>query len=71
MDDANLLVIRGTARESAGVFTEVPQIHSGDRSFELRGKWEYRIGESDQDWSDMPLPSKFGGSTDIYFEPRN
>ncbi len=71
VDDANLLVIRGTTRDSAGVFTEVPQLHSGDRSFELRGKWEYRIGESDQDWSNMPLPSKFGGSTDIYFEPRN
>jgi len=34
----------------------------------LAGRWQFRVGD-DPAWSNIPLPAKFGGSTDIFFEP--
>ena len=38
------------------------------RNLKLSGRWQFRIGDG-TDWSNMPLPSKFGASTDIVFTP--
>lgn len=61
--DANLLVIRATGR-----VVEAPLLQSGDRKLALAGRWQMRRGD-DSSWSNMPLPAKFGTSTDIVFEP--
>ncbi len=62
-DDANLLVIR-----TAGGMVKAPEICSGQRKLALAGRWQVRVGD-DSSWSNMPLPAKFGTSTDIVFEP--
>ena len=34
----------------------------------LHGKWQHRLGNHDEDFSNMPLPAKFGGSSDIVYK---
>jgi len=68
LDDANLLVVKLSSGASAAL-TTVPQLSNGSERLELRGRWEHRVGD-DSAWTNMPLPAKFGGSTDIYFEPK-
>lgn len=70
IDDANLLVIHFSSQETMRGISSSPQVQSSGRIIELCGKWEYRIGESNTNWSNMPLPAKFGGTTDIFYEPR-
>jgi nicotinamidase-related amidase/type 1 glutamine amidotransferase len=60
-DDANLLVIR----TEAGL-TKAPTIRCKSRSKTLEGIWQFRIGD-DEEWSNMPLPAKFGTGSDIVF----
>ena len=48
---------------------KVPVLESGDRRLPLKGRWQFRIGD-DPTLSNMPLPAKFGGSTDVYYEPK-
>jgi nicotinamidase-related amidase/type 1 glutamine amidotransferase len=62
-DDYNLLVVRAVE----GLKT-APSIVSGKKSLVLKGRWQTRVGD-DSSWSNIPLPAKFGGSTDIVFEP--
>lgn len=62
-NDANLLVIRIAGREFLP-----PPVLTGVHSFTLKGRWEIRLGD-DPSWSNIPLPAKFGASTDIYFQP--
>lgn len=69
VDDANLLVVR---RENAGGFPHLPEppvLLCGPNTFPLKGRWQLRLGDNEK-WSNIPLPAKFGGSTDAYFEPR-
>ncbi|MDA1016653.1 MAG: isochorismatase family protein [Planctomycetota bacterium] len=63
VDDANLVVIR-----TEGGLSKAPKLQSGPRSFSLSGRWQFRRGD-DASWSNMPLPAKFGTSTDIVHEP--
>ena len=63
LDDANLLVIRLAEKE----FLSPPTL-VGKTQFAMKGRWEVRVGD-DPTWSNIPLPAKFGASTDIYFEP--
>ena len=68
VDDANLITIRVYDRGGEGGLRQTPVLHSGDKRLELAGRWQFRIGD-DPSRSNIPLPAKFGGSTDIYFEP--
>lgn len=67
-DTANLLVIRAEHRGGDGGLRPAPVLGAGDKSLELRGRWQFRLGD-DEAWSNMPLPARFGASTDIVFEP--
>jgi hypothetical protein len=69
VDDANLLVMRRETADGLLQLPEAPVLLSGPLQFSLKGRWEVRLGD-DQMWSNIPLPAKFGGSTDAYFEPR-
>lgn len=64
-NDANLIVLRLTNRRS---LTRAPRIASGNRTVDLNGTWQYRIGD-DPAWSNIPLPARYGASPDILFEP--
>jgi type 1 glutamine amidotransferase/nicotinamidase-related amidase len=63
-DDANLIVIRVKFGKGPRGLHTAPMLPS----LPLKGRWQFRIGD-DPSWSNMPLPAKFGGSTDMYFEP--
>lgn len=60
--DANLIVVRGTEP-----LATAPQIVAAPQTIALSGRWQSRIGDDDA-WTNIPLPAKFGGSTDVYFE---
>ena len=63
-DEVNLLVVRV---DSDGL-TRAPVFNCGDHQLELAGRWQFRVGDDDA-WQNMPLPARFGASTDIVFEP--
>jgi len=66
LDDANLLVLK----LASGGLPAAPILSAGNRTLRLQGRWEHRVGD-DSGWTNIPLPAKFGGSTDIFFEPKN
>ena len=66
-NDANLIVVR-TESGDAAIFERAPVVVSGKNRLKLEGHWQFRIGD-DPAWSNMPLPAKFGVSTDIVFQP--
>ena len=66
-NDANLIVLRIPAAHAGGL-QPAPLVISGDRQFALKGTWQFRLGD-DPTWSNMPLPARYGASTDIIFEP--
>ena len=71
MDDYNLLVLRVQHRNrplTMGI-TLAPSIVSQSEKIELNDRWQFRLGD-DPSWSNIPLPAKFGGSTDMLFEPK-
>lgn len=66
-DDINLLVIRldgVPGATKAHRDTELVELVSGDRTWRLDGRWQFRLGDGDG-WSNMPLPAKFGAGSDI------
>lgn len=63
--DANLLTLRVTGK---GGLTAAPVLMSSRRQLSLAGNWQFRTG-SDESFSNMPLPSKFGAGSDIVFAP--
>ncbi len=66
-NDANLLVVRVEDLGGDGGLREIPVLTCGAKELLLKGQWQFRIGD-DPAWSNMPLPAKFGTSTDIVFE---
>lgn len=64
--DANLLTIR-TGRH-ARLLSAPKLIAEGHWTIHLAGRWQHRTGK--ENYSNMPLPSKFGGSSDIVYSPR-
>ncbi len=68
-DDANLVTVRVSDRGDEGGLRQTPVLHSGEKRLELAGRWQFRVGDGPA-WSNIPLPAKFGGSTDMFFEPR-
>lgn len=65
-DDANLLVLR-VEQGSGTAFTAAPTLVAGDKIMILEGRWQFRAGD-DPSLKNMPLPARFGASTDILFE---
>jgi len=61
-DDANLFVVQ----VPRGTLEHAPIIRAGQEKLTLEGRWQLKISE-DPSNSNMPLPSKFGASTDIVF----
>ncbi len=68
MDDANLLVLRIENPDGTVMLPDPPVLVSGQQKLPLKGRWQLRLGD-DKSWSNIPLPAKFGGSTDVFFEP--
>ena len=72
-DDHNLLVMRikHRSRPFETGLTQAPSLvgGSGNIELELKGRWQFRLGD-DESWSNIPLPAKFGGATDMLFEPQ-
>lgn len=67
-NDANLLVVRLDEGQADRGWQVAPRVLSGDKTLELQGRWQFRIGD-DLSWSNIPLPARYGTSTDIIFEP--
>jgi len=64
--DANLLTVKVPA--NAGLVSSPTLVATGQWTLELRGKWQLRTGNDDS-FANMPLPSKFGGASDIVYAP--
>ena len=62
--EANLFVLQ----LPGGSLHQAPIVRSGERKLKLAGRWQIKI-DNDPANSNMPLPSKFGASTDIVFIP--
>ena len=65
--DANLLTV--CVPGNVGLVPSPTMVSQGDWMLPLHGKWQHRIG-NDEAFSNMPLPSKFGGASDIVFAPQ-
>ncbi|CAK9016500.1 ATP-dependent RNA helicase HrpB, partial [Durusdinium trenchii] len=61
-EDANLLVV---SLEGA-TLAATPLVLAGTEGLPLRGRWQHRVGR-DEAWAAMPLPAKFGTTTDVVF----
>ena len=61
--DANLVVLR--VADGVGL-SSAPTIRGERGNIALAGRWQFRIGD-DPEWSNLPLPAKFGASADIVF----
>ena len=67
-NDANLLVVRINDGSGDRGWQVAPRVLSGKQRLDLKGRWQFRIGD-DLTWSNIPLPARYGMSTDIVFEP--
>jgi len=65
-DDANLIVLR-VRQGNESPFTAAPTVVAGDKTMTLEGRWQFRADDSSA-LKNMPLPARFGASTDILFE---
>jgi pimeloyl-ACP methyl ester carboxylesterase/nicotinamidase-related amidase len=66
-DDANFLVMKIENPDGIVMLPESPVLVSDRREFVLKGRWQMRLGD-DEKWSNIPLPAKFGGATDMFFD---
>ena len=67
VDDINLLVLRTESKSETDQLPMPPTIANGDGKMELAGRWQFRTGD-DPEWSNIPLPAKFGVGSDVLFE---
>lgn len=68
-DDANLLVIKLDSKIYATNSIAAPLLTSRSSAQELAGKWEVRFG-TDEAFSNIPLPAKFGMSPEVFYTVR-
>ncbi len=68
-DDINLLVLRVESKSESDHLPMPPAIVIGEHKMELDGRWQFRVG-NDTEWSNIPLPAKFGIGSDVLFELR-
>lgn len=66
-DDVNLIVIAMPPRSIHEAFT----LRGGDAELTLAGRWQYCLDTEDADWSELPLPAKFGIGSDVLFAPED
>ena len=66
-DDANLVVVKIVDSSGKGGLRTAPEVTLLDSKRKLAGKWQFKLG-TDGSNSNIPLPAKFGGSPDIYYE---
>jgi nicotinamidase-related amidase len=66
-DDINLLVVRIDHQTTSSTIDLAPTLQSAKRTLSLNGRWQFRIGD-DPEWSNIPLPAKFGLGSDVLFE---
>ncbi|HSG72338.1 MAG TPA: SMP-30/gluconolactonase/LRE family protein, partial [Planctomycetaceae bacterium] len=69
-DDHNLIVIRVENDSNQVLKPPVLNVLKTDSELILAGRWQFRIGD-DPAWTNMVLPSKFGGAADIVFAPED
>ena len=67
VDDINLLVLRTESKSETDQLPMPPTIANGDGKMELAGRWQFRTGD-EPEWSNIPLPAKFGVGSDVLFE---
>ncbi len=67
-NDANLIVVRVQHRSSDPGPQTVPILVSKNQQLPLKGRWQFRLNDNSAN-SNIPLPARFGASTDILFEP--
>jgi sugar lactone lactonase YvrE/nicotinamidase-related amidase/type 1 glutamine amidotransferase len=65
--DANLFTVKVPG--GAGLTPSPTLFSEGNWTLPLHGKWQHRIGKN-EDFSNMPLPSRFGGASDIVYAPQ-
>lgn len=65
--DYNLLTI--FVPGPAAALTVAPEVQTGQQQLQLAGRWQFRLGEANAGFENMPLPAKFGGGADIVFSP--
>ena len=64
--DANLLTVGVPGY--AGLVPSPTLVSQGRWTLPLHGKWQHRLSNNGEDFSNMPLPAKFGGSSDIVYK---
>ncbi len=65
--DANLFTVKVPG--GAGLVPSPSLFSKGNWTLPLHGKWQHRVGKG-EDFSNMPLPAKFGGASDIVYAPQ-
>ncbi len=70
LDDTNILVLHGGGAEPTIGLQQAPILISGKNQLELKGRWQCRVVGDEKSSSNIPLPAKFGGSTDMLFDPK-
>ena len=65
--DANLLTL--SVPGYAGLVPSPTLISQNNWTLPLHGKWQHRLSNNGEDFSNMPLPAKFGGASDIVYAP--
>ncbi len=68
-DDINLLVLRTENKAAQKQLVAAPAIQAGTQTLDLHGHWQFRQGD-EAEWSNIPLPAKFGLGSDVLFEAR-
>ncbi|MFM8406636.1 MAG: hypothetical protein ACKN94_04885 [Pirellulaceae bacterium] len=68
--DANLLVLKLDGKQQQWPTATEVALSIGSMQRSLHGAWQVRLGE-DPEWTQMPLPAKFGASTDIVVDLRS
>ncbi|MDB4743316.1 isochorismatase family protein [Planctomicrobium sp.] len=67
--EENLIVINQRVKQADRQgFRTAPVLLSNSRNLNLAGRWQMQISD-DQSLANMPLPAKFGTSTDIVYAP--
>ena len=67
-NDASLLVLKVQKGNPSPL--SAPILRADRHQLRLQGRWQIRFGE-DPSWTNMPLPAKFGTTTDIVFQPES
>ncbi len=65
--DANLLTL--SVPDDAGLVPSPTLVSQNSWKLPLHGKWQQRLSSNGDDFSNMLLPAKFGGASDVVYAP--